>query len=104
MKRTIATFTACAILLFVMGCATSYPIGTLYTELKLPVTATANNGTATKVGTAKCISVLALVAIGDASIEAAKKDGGITKVHHVDWEVENILGVIGKYKVTVYGE
>jgi TRL (tRNA-associated locus)-like protein len=104
MRRTIATFIACASLCFVMGCATSFPIGTLYTELKLPVTVTANNGTATKVGTAECISVLALVAIGDASIEAAKKDGGITKVHHVDWEVENILGIIGKYKVTVYGE
>ena len=104
MKRTIATFIACVSLCFVMGCATSYPHGMVYTELKLPVTATANSGTPTKVGTAKCISVLALVAIGDASIEAAKKDGGITKVHHVDWEVENILGIIGKYKVTVYGE
>ncbi|MBW2664606.1 MAG: TRL-like family protein [Deltaproteobacteria bacterium] len=104
MRRTIATFIACVSLCFVMSCATSFPIGTLYTELKLPVTATANSGQATKVGTAECISVLALVAIGDASIEAAKKDGGITKVHHVDWEVENILGIIGKYKVTVYGE
>lgn len=104
MKKTIAIFTACALLTLFVGCATTYPIGTVYTELKLPVTATANNGKATKVGTAKCISVLTLVAIGDASIEAAKKDAGITKVHHVDWEVENILGIIGKYKVTVYGE
>ncbi len=47
---------------------------------------------------------LGMVAIGDASIEAAKKNGGITKVHHVDWAVENILGIIGKYRVTVYGE
>ncbi|MDL2124517.1 MAG: TRL-like family protein [Deltaproteobacteria bacterium] len=104
MRRTIATFTACAILFFVMGCATPYPVGTLYTQLELPVAVTANSGTPTKVGTSKCISVLTLVAIGDASIEAAKKDGGITKVHHVDWEVENILGIFGKYKVTVYGE
>jgi hypothetical protein len=28
----------------------------------------------------------------------------ITKIHHVDWEVENILGLIGNYKVIVYGE
>ena len=104
MRRTIATFTAFAILLFVMGCATPFPWGSLYTELKLPVAVTTNSGTPTKVGTSKCISVLTLIAIGDASIEAAKKDGGITKVHHVDWEVENILGIIGKYKVTVYGE
>ena len=104
MRKTIVTFIACASLCFVIGCATPYPIGTVYTELKLPVAVTANSGTSTKVGTAKCISVLTLVALGDASIEAAKKDGGITKVHHIDWEVENILGIIGKYKVTVYGE
>ncbi len=42
--------------------------------------------------------------IGDASIDAAKRNGKITKVHHVDWQVENILGIIGKYKVIVYGE
>ena len=104
MKKTFAIFTACAILLFVMGCATSFPVGSLYTQLKLPVDVTGNTGTATKVGKATCISVLSLVAIGDASIEAAKQEGGITKVYHVDWDVENILGVYGKYKVTVYGE
>ena len=104
MRRTIAIFTACVALCFVMGCATPFPMGTVYTEVKLPVAAAANNGTATKVGTSKCISVLALIAIGDASIEAAKKDGGITKIHYVDYEVENILGIIGRYKVTVHGE
>ena len=104
MRRTIAIFTACVTLCFVMGCATPFPMGTVYTEVKLPIAATANSGTATKVGTSECISVLAIVAIGDASIESAKKDGGITKIHYVDYEVKNILGIIGKYKVIVYGE
>jgi hypothetical protein len=85
------------------GCATSYPIGQIYTELKLPVAVTTNVN-ASKVGIAECKSILGLVAIGDASIETAKRSAGITKVSHVDWEVENILGLIGKYKVTVYGE
>ncbi len=97
----LALFIAVALL---AGCASTYPIGTLYTELKLPVDATSNTGPATKVGTSECMSILTLVALGDASIETAKKNGGITKVHHVDWDVENILGIIGKYKVTVYGE
>ena len=95
---------AFALLTLFTGCATTYPVGLIYTQVKLPVMVTPNNGKATKVGTAECRSVLSLVAEGDASIEAAKENGGITKVHHVDWEVENILGVIGKYKVTVYGE
>jgi hypothetical protein len=104
MKKAILILTSCALLAFIAGCATSYPVGSFYTKLQLPITATANSGQATKVGTAQCMSILAAVAIGDASIESAKKNGGITKVHHVDWDVKNILGIIGKYKVTVYGE
>ncbi len=103
MKKAIIILTSCA-LLFVTGCATLYPSGLIYTKIKLPVTATANNGTETKVGTSQCTSILSAVAIGDASIETAKKNGGITKVYHVDYSVKNILGIIGTYKVTVYGE
>jgi hypothetical protein len=87
------------------GCASPYPVGTLYTNLKLPVSVTSNQaGKGEKVGTAECQSILALVATGDASVQTAMNNAGITKIHHVDWEVENILGIIGKYKVTVYGE
>jgi hypothetical protein len=86
------------------GCATPYPIGSLYTELTLPVDATSNAGPATKVGTAKCTSVLSLVATGDASIEAAAKNGGITQIMSVDWEAKNILGIYGEYTVTVRGK
>ncbi len=50
------------------------------------------------------MSVFGLVATGDASIEAAAKQGGITVIHHVDWEVKNILGIIGTYRCNVYGE
>lgn len=86
------------------GCATSVPLGGLYTELKLPIAATSNNGKSTKTGTAECMSVLGLVATGDCSIEAAKKNGGITKVNHIDWDARNILGIIGNYKTVVHGE
>jgi len=88
-----------------MGCATPRPIGLLYTELKLPIDAEGDMSKAsTKIGVAECQSVLGLVANGDASIERAMKNGGITKIHYVDWEVKNILGVIGNYKVIVHGE
>ncbi len=52
----------------------------------------------------ECKSVLGLVAVGDCSIDAAKKNGGITKVNHVDMDVMNILGIYGSYKVIVSGE
>ncbi len=90
---------------FLTGCATSYPTGILYTDLKLPLGATSNTAPSTmKVGVATCTSVLALVTLGDASIEAAMKNGGITKVHHVDWSAKNFLGVYGEYTTTVYGD
>lgn len=85
------------------GCATSVPVGGLYTNLSLPVTAT-EGATSSKRGEASCQSILGLIAQGDCSIDAAKKNGGIRKVSHVDWDANNILGIIGNYKVTVHGE
>ena len=105
MKRIVAVGAVLGIVLLMLsGCATVMPVGAIYTELNLPVAATSNGGQYAKSGSSECMSVLALVAIGDASIDAAKKNGNITKVYHVDWSVKNILGVLGKYKVTVYGE
>ncbi len=49
-------------------------------------------------------SVLGIYASGDASIDAAAKSAGITKIHHVDEQSTNILGFFAKYTVYVYGE
>jgi hypothetical protein len=84
------------------GCASPMPVGVLYTELRLPITATGAQGK--KEGTAECKSIMALVAMGDCSIETAKKNGGISKVSNVDWEAKSVLGIIGEYKLHVYGE
>ncbi len=88
------------------GCATSTPVGSLYTQLKLPVAVTEAKAASTKlkVGKAECKSILGMVATGDASIDTAAKNAGITVIHHVDWEVKNILGIIGTYRCNVYGE
>ncbi|MGD1001435.1 MAG: TRL-like family protein [Candidatus Brocadiia bacterium] len=57
----------------------------------------------TKVGTSQAEGIL-VVAYGDASISAAMKEGNLTKVHHVDKETFNVLGVYGRYRTIVYGE
>ena len=92
-----------AFLPLLVGCATSYPVGGLYTKLNLPVSCE-SEAKSMKTGTSQCTSILGLVATGDISYEAAMRNGGITKVNHADWEAENILGIIGNYKLTVYGE
>jgi hypothetical protein len=56
-----------------------------------------------KVGRSHAFGIL-VFATGDASISAAMSNGGITRIHHVDHETLNILGVYAKYTTTVYGE
>ena len=77
--------------------------GTWFTDVKVPVVAT-SNANSSKVGSAQAVSVLGAVAIGDASIDAAAKKAGITKIHHVDAQSTQILSFFAKYKVYVYGE
>ena len=62
-----------------------------------------NNVRPTKKGVATSTAILFYVT-GDGSIDAAMKNGGITKVHHVDYDVKNILGIVSEVKTIVYGE
>ncbi|MCD6262152.1 MAG: hypothetical protein J7J52_03920 [Deltaproteobacteria bacterium] len=63
----------------------------------------ANNRKYSKIGTATVTSVLGFGS-GDATIKAAMKNGGITKIDHVEYESTNVLGVYAKLTVIVYGE
>lgn len=56
-----------------------------------------------KTGVAKASGIICFCE-GDASLKAAMDNGGITKIHHVDREVRNILGIIAEYTTIVYGE
>jgi hypothetical protein len=51
-----------------------------------------------------CTSILMIVATGDCSVEAAMKQGNITKIHHVDVHVRSILGLYVTETLKVYGE
>jgi hypothetical protein len=86
------------------GCATPYPMGMIYTEIKAPVAAGEGGMSYSKVGTAKATSILGLVATGDCSIKAAAANGGIKVIKYVDYDAKNTLGVYGEYTTTVYGD
>ena len=88
-----------------MGCAMVVaPVtGGLYTDLKAPVTASSNRGSA-KIVTGECISILGMLALGDCSIDAAMKNGNITKIHHVDHDAMSVIWIYAKYTIRVYGE
>lgn len=93
----IATlFTSCAMV--------SAPVnGGIYGDVKAPLAVTSNSGSS-KVGTAEAKSILGFISSGDASIEAAAKSAGITKIHHVDYHAKNILTFYATYTTIVYGE
>lgn len=103
-KIKILSIAAVAAIMFSSCAMVKSPLNAFaYTDVKGPVAVTGNSG-ASKVGTAKATGILGLIATGDASIEAAAKNGGITKIHHVDEHATNILGIIATYEVIVYGE
>jgi len=105
MKKTfIRVIAVVAIAVGMQSCiATQAGVGGIYTDVKQGETATSNIR-GSKVGTSKACSYVGLVAIGDASIDAAAKDGGITRISHVDSHKKSFLGIITSTTTIVYGE
>ena len=101
MKKAFASIVLTASAFILSSCGAPI-IGTLYTDTSLPVAVT-SAADSTKVGTATTTTYLSLWAEGDASIEAAKKNGGITTVSSVDTKVKSILGIYTTYTTTVRG-
>lgn len=56
-----------------------------------------------KTGRATVTGILIYTA-GDASVRAAMANGGITKIHRIERETKNILGIYAEYTTVVYGE
>ena len=102
MKRLLA---ASALAFALTGCATATaPVsGLLYSNVTGPIGITGSADKPTKVGRSHARSFFGLYATGNASIEEASRNGGITKIHHVDHETQVILGVIADFTTVVYG-
>ena len=77
-------------------------VGVVYTDVKYGDVATTATATP-KTGTACAESILGMFATGDASIEAAKANGGITEVASVDHTAHSVLGIYGEWCTVVKG-
>ena len=104
MKTKLATLMLSLTLL--NGCAmatggNTNAMGLIYSSYKSP----GQVGTAadTKTGEACVNSILGIVATGDASIDAAKKAGGITQIAHIDHEQFSVIGVYATSCTIVHG-
>ena len=97
----------CFAALILSGCAYNSPVpGLIYTGTTFPSgdKVKLDGETANKQGKSTCYSILTLIAFGDCSTKSAMKDGGISKIHHVDSSSMNVLYWFYKYETIVYGE
>jgi hypothetical protein len=114
MKATIAKSAACVLLAMTStGCGAfiggGYPVGFIYDASSKPhpmdqAPQTGPGKTDDKMGEACSTGFVGVVALGDASIAAAKKAGGITDVHSVDLRTFNILGFYTQGCTVVHGK
>ncbi len=81
------------------------PYGIIYSEIQAPLDHDFDETLVpSKAGRSESISILGLVAVGDASINTAAKEGGLSVIHTADYEYTNILGIYQKYVTVVRGE
>jgi len=107
-KFIVSVAAACAVVVLMSGCAmlggvSGGSYAGIYTQTQGPVALGSDAVGTEKVGTATSTAIVCF-ATGDASIKAAMENGGITKIHHVDYKATSVLGVYAKYTTVVYGE
>src|SRR5690606_39830698 len=98
--------TRCWVLAFALllqGCATTmHPVGILYTDVESGVAAT-SSPSGVRQGQACATSVLGLVALGDMSVETARKNGAVSMVTSVDVRRSGIPVFYTRYCTIVRG-
>ena len=101
--RKLGALMVLAACLPLAGCLTvqTPALGILFTDVKYG--GESNGAIGPKEGKACAQSILGLIAQGDASIEAAAKNGGIKTVTTIDHSAKNMLGIIGDYCTIVHG-
>lgn len=102
MKKFLASAFFAAALLGT-SCVKSPVVGGVYTDVKDGLAVTGNAGSS-KVGTAEVKGYVGVVAMGDASIQTAAREAGITRIHHVDYQSKSYVGVYTIYTIIVYGD
>jgi hypothetical protein len=103
--KILATILALSFGLYTLcGCAMAHPglvEGGLFSSYTIG--SAGGTGEGKKSGEACAMSILGIVGIGDASIDAAKKEAGVTQIAAVDHHAFNILGLYGSVCTIVTG-
>lgn len=102
--KLVAPWCLFVTVLILAGCTTPQP-GLLVTAVSYPHYQACTDGTlGQRTGESSAVTVLGLVAVGDASVERAARSAGITKISTIDHHFLQILGIFSQYKTIVTGE
>ena len=109
MTKQTLTVAMLSMLLLGSGCALVAPFqppqGAVFSNTQAPLDVNYDNTElGQKSGSASAYNVLGLFAFGDASTQAAARDGRLSKINHADYAYLNFLFIFQKTTVTVYGE
>ena len=103
MRHALAIVTVIFAAFSTNGClaVASPAVGTIFTNVEFG--GDAEGAVGSKEGKACAVSILSMVAVGDASIRAAASAGGIKNVSSVDHQAFSVLGAFGRYCTIVTG-
>ena len=113
MRRIGILLAVCVVLVLSVGCGAGYyrtPVqpggGWMFARVEGPISTNFDGGASVtmKSGEATVENILGLIAIGDASLQGAAKNGGVSNIRYADYKFENILGVYSKFTTVVYGD
>lgn len=93
--------------LMLFGCAGPYSPGFIVSQYNAPMCSpddASGLDIGSKTGKAQMVNYLGWIAQGDASVAAAAKNGGISKVKTVDYHYDSLLGIINKTTTIVTGD
>ena len=109
MRKWAGLVALCSVLMTV-GCVAPFnapvvpPVGAFFTKYDAPLTTEGvGQSVGTKQGKASMVNVLALVAFGDCSLDAAARDGNLSTIEYVDYSYLNVFGMFQSFTVIVHG-
>ncbi len=106
-KLTILVSLVSIVMLLGLGCAGPYSPGFIVSDYDAPQCApddASGLDVGSKVGKAQMVNYLGWIAQGDASIQAAAENGGISKIKTSDYHYDSLLGIINKTTTIVTGD
>jgi hypothetical protein len=105
MKKALSLATALLCMTLLTGCVfapVAPPRGILFNDQTSPLFP--GGGPGEKVGKASSHNILFLAGWGNSGLDKAMADGGITRLKHTDYRIQNYALIYQRYTTIVHGE